>query len=84
MRERGGGAIGSERFVWLGAAALAGLRMLVLYGQELRNEGRMPVNGLTVGRTRRRSKRDERATFTVGLPAVRLGLAVNRIRVLPG
>ena len=77
-RERDGGPIGSECLVRLGTAPHAGLRVLILHGNEMGNEGRVPVAGLALRRIGNRRKRNQRATLGRRRDAVRLDIATGR------
>ena len=82
LRKRGGSPISRERLIRLGAAALTGLRMLILNRQELRNERRVPVFGLALGLRGTGREHNEGATLIGRRCAIRFGLAIGRVRLL--
>jgi len=63
LRQRSGSPIGRERLVWLGAAALARLRMLGFHGQEMRDERSVRVIGMPLRRAGNRIDRNKRTAF---------------------
>ena len=63
LRQRGGSPIGGKRLVRVGAAPLARLGMLSLYGEEVGDKGSVPVIGMPLRRTGNGAKRNERAAL---------------------
>ena len=63
LRQCGGSPIGGERLVRVGAAPLARLGMLSLYGEEVGNKGSMWVIGMPLRRTGNDAKRNECAAL---------------------
>ncbi len=79
MAERRGGTVCRQYVRWVGAPALAGLRVLIFRGNQLGEKSHIAISGLTLGGIGAGCQRDQRPAFGRARFAVRLGPMTSQL-----